>query len=102
MHIMHVIVSVLRMFSPLYIVHVIFNPLPKQNLIFNIRRVYNGLLKLHDSKKEQSAISEKKTKREVCKLVSHIALGNEIIMQRKDKSCLYHSVIHDSPLYSPN
>ena len=75
------------------IVHVTSNPLPKQILIFNIRRVYNGLLKLHDStsvKKEQSAASsEKKTKREVCKQVSHIALGNEINMQRKDKSCVY-------------
>lgn len=53
---------------------------------FHIRRVYEGLLKLLDAnakKEQQSTFNTKKSrkKREVSKLVAHIALGNEIKIQ---------------------
>ena len=54
---------------------------------FNIRRVYKGLLKLLDAnsaKKEQESTSNAKKSRKprpISKLVTHIALGNEIKIQ---------------------
>ena len=56
---------------------------------YTCRRIYQGLLKLLDAnstKKEQSTSTTKKSgqTREISRLVTHIALGNEIKIHGKN------------------